>query len=220
MAGCQDTVRSLSLTSSFARLARILAAALLALLVFAALPGGARPAGAEALMCGLKVEQRTQYVSIDPGIEAAGVSRDGVLAAFEAWNRLFLKYHGFPIFAEHTGDWWDADILVTAQGYSHTWVATACLAGFEQRGANHSVVYLGAEDAWRNSQMLAHELGHALGLADYGAPAEHAVGHHGFLPCSTGYIGVMSYCTGPQSWFLDLDIPGVTVDGQVVARYW
>jgi hypothetical protein len=188
--------------------------------LFAGVLGPAAPAAADHLMCGLRVEQRTQTVAIDPDMTAAGLSRDDVFAAFRPWNDLFVKYHGFPIFAEETGNWWDADILLTAHGWNRTWVATRCLPGFVQRGNNHSIVFAGRDDAWRNRQMLAHELGHAVGLGDHGAPAEHASGHIGFADCASRYIGVMSYCTSAQSWFLDRVMPNFTLDGQLVERYW
>lgn len=190
------------------------------LAVFTGLLGAARPASADHLMCGLKAERRTQTVSIDPNLLDSGVTHEDVLAAFQPWNDLFVKYHGFPIFAGYNGAWWEADVLLTAHGWNRTWVATRCLPGFVQRGANHSIVFLGRDDAWRNRQMLSHELGHALGFGDHGAPGEHVSGHIGFVDCASRYMGVMSYCTSPQSWFLDRVMPGYTLDGQLVERYW
>lgn len=197
------------------------AAALTALAVIAG--GGAvrlESATADHLMCGWRVEPRPQRVSIDPDLSTAGVSYADVLAAFDAWNRLFERYHGFPIFVPHAGDWLDADILISAHGWSRTWVHGLCFSGYVQRGHNHSVVFLGREDAWRNRELLAHELGHALGFADHGTEAGHTDGHIGYKPCGT-YVGVMSYCAGPQTWFLDYDAGrGITLDGQLVRDYW
>ena len=166
-----------------------------------------------------KVAQRTQQVAIDPALAATGVSRADVLAAFASWNALSLKYHGIPLFAEFNGDPREADIRLTTGVYARTWVATPCTPGYEFSGANHSIIFLGPADDWRNSQLLPHELGHTLGLADYGAPAEHTPGHVGFQECGN-YIGVMSYCTSPQSWFLDFVVQGLVLDGQLVQRYW
>jgi hypothetical protein len=174
---------------------------------------------ANAKMCGWKATPRPQTVSVDPWLEGTGITAADVLAAFEPWNQLFLKYHGFPIFVPHYGDWQTADILIAANVYPRTWVATTCTPGYVQRGNNHSILFLGYADAWRNRGMLSHELGHTLGLADHGAPAEHAGGHIGFVPCGT-YTGVMSYCTGPQSWFLDYEVAGLVLDGQLVRDYF
>ena len=91
---------------------------------------------------------------------------------------------------------------------------------FEQRGNNHSIVVLGRADFWRNRAMLPHEIGHALGLGDHGAPSQFSAGHVGIQPCSLAYMGAMSYCTSPQAWFLDLEVDGIAFDGQLVEGYW
>jgi hypothetical protein len=178
------------------------------------------PAAAHHFMCSFKVEKRTQSVSIDPALVNAGVTREAVIAAFEPWNQLFNRYHGFPIFAEHAGDWWEADIVITSNGDAQTWVQTPCNQSYLEVGANKAIVYLGRGDAWRNQEMLAHELGHALGLADHGDHLQQSSGHIGFAHCDLSYIGVMSYCTGTQSWFRDLSLPGSILDGQLVSGYW
>jgi len=202
---------------------RTLAPALIlaAVLVVSGMP---RTHSAEALessylMCGRTVEYRTQSVYVDPSIAAAGVSRADMLGAFWSWNRLFLKYHGFPIFAEHTGPKSTADIVIDATTYDTTWVDGVCRPGYVSAGWSHTTIYLGAKDSWRNGGMLAHELGHALGLADHGGDAQHAPGHIGYQPCSN-YLGVMSYCASWQTWFLDYEIAGLYLDGQLVRDYW
>ena len=199
------------------KLAAPVGALAIALGVVAGTPASTEATTADHMMCGFKVAPRTQTVSIDPNLAAAGVTYDDVIEAFRPWNNLFLKYHGFAIFAPHYGDWQDADILVTAEGYDRTWVTGKCIPGYQQRGNNHSIVFLGANDAWRNKSMLSHELGHALGIADHGTQA--STGHVGFKPCGN-YIGVMSYCTSPQSWFMDVALPGSYVDGQLVRDYF
>jgi len=185
---------------------------------FALAPTGSEAGTADHLMCGFKVAPRTQTVSIDPYLASAGVTYDDVVAAMAPWNNLYQRYHGFPIFAPHYGEWQDADILLTAQGSSRTWVHTSCAPGYVQRGNNHSIVFLGAQDAWRNQTMLSHELGHTLGFADHGN-GDASTGHIGYKPCGN-YIGVMSYCTSPQSWFLDFNVAGSLVDGQLIRDYW
>ena len=175
-------------------------------------------ATSDHLMCNYKADHRTQTVSIDPYLAAAGVTYDDVIASFESWNALWRQYHGFDIFTPYYGNWQDADILVTANSSSVTWVNTACSAGFVQRGNNKAVVFLGSNDAWRNRTMLSHEMGHTLGFADHGN-GDASSGHVGFKPCGN-YIGVMSYCTSPQSWFMDLNLVGTLVDGQLVRDYY
>ena len=112
-------------------------------------------------------------------------------------------------------------MLLTAHGWSETWVQSACDPGFVRRGSNHSIVFVGRNDAWRNRELIAHELGHALGLADHGNTSQRAAGHFGFKPCGA-YIGVMSYCAGPQTWFLDLVLRGaaIVLDGDLVRDFW
>jgi hypothetical protein len=178
------------------------------------------PAAAHHAMCDFRVERRTQTVSVDPNLADAGLLREDVLAAFRPWNDLALKYHGFPLFAEHAGEWWEADILLTAQGSSRTWVATPCNEAFLRRGANIAIVYAGPADAWRNREMLSHELGHALGLADHGEHSQETQGHIALAHCDLSYVGVMSYCTGPQSWFLDQVVPSIVLDSQIIQDYW
>ena len=171
------------------------------------------------LMCNWTVAPRTQTVYIDPSLSATGVSKAQVLAAFEPWNKLFTKYHGFPIFAEHKGPAATADVVIDAHSFSSTWVDGKCNSKYKSVGQSHTTLYLGAKDKWRNAKMLSHELGHALGLADHGADAQHAAGHIGFKPCSN-YYGVMSYCTSSQSWFLDFEQRGLYLDGQLVRDYF
>lgn len=170
-------------------------------------------------MCNFTVAPRTQSVYIDPSIYRAGVSREQVLAAFDSWNRLFWKYHGFPIFAEHWGPASTADVVIDAHSFSSTWVDGVCNPAYRSLGQSHTTLYLGSMDSWRNAAVLAHELGHALGLADHGTDAQHAAGHIGFKPCSN-YYGVMSYCTSAQSWFLDFEQRGLYLDGQLVRDYF
>jgi hypothetical protein len=211
-----------SLASAFRslvfRLAGPIGAIALGIAAVAGSPAHTDAATSEHMMCNYWADYRTQTVSIDPNLAAAGVTYDDVLAAFATWNTLFREYHGFEIFAPYGGNWQDADILITAQGWSQTWVNTLCNPGYVQRGNNKAIVFLGANDAWRNQTMLAHELGHALGFADHGS-GDASTGHIGYKPCGS-YIGVMSYCTSPQSWFMDIVIAGMLVDGQLIRDYW
>lgn len=181
-------------------------------------PSSSEAAPADHLMCGWRADYRTQTVSIDPFLASAGVSYQDVVNSFAPWNSLYQQYHGFAIFAPHYGNWWEADILVTAQGGPRTWVAGKCTPGFVQHGNNHTIVFLGSQDSWRNKTMLSHEMGHALGFADHGN-GDASTGHIGFKPCGN-YIGVMSYCTSPQSWFIANPIAGLFVDGELVRDYW
>jgi hypothetical protein len=192
--------------------------AALTLGILAAAPAPTQASTADHMMCGIKVAPRTQTVSIDPNLAAAGVSYWDVMNAMAQWNNLFGKYHGFAIFTPHYGDWMDADILLTASGYDRTWVNTKCNPGYAQRGNNQSIIFLGPNDAWRNQTMLAHELGHALGFADHGQ-GDASTGHIGYKPCGN-YIGVMSYCSSPQSWFMDFFLAGSLVDGELIRNYW
>ncbi len=216
MAGCQPNRSSIPFAA--------LRLAGLAFLTVVGLYGLAflAPNRAEAhhLMCGVAVEKQTQTVSIDPNLAGTGITHADVLTAFGQWNDLFTKYHGFPIFTVHRGNWWEADILLTARGSKRTWVANECISAFEQRGSNHTVVFIGINDSWRNRAILPHELGHALGLGDHGTAAQFSAGHIGIEPCSLSYIGVMSYCTSPQAWFLDIEVDGMGFDGQLIKGYW
>jgi hypothetical protein len=198
----------------------LLTAALVALMTVLVGHFSPRVAQAEDLMCGWKVAPRTQTVWVAPDLTGSGVTSADVLAAFEPWNKLFVKYHGFPIFVEYRGDPSRADIVVTARGSERTWVRTPCSPGVVSQGATHTTVFLGPRDSWRNRDMLSHELGHTLGFADHGAESQHSEGHIGFQPCDNSYIGVMSYCTSRQSWFLDYQVSGITFDGGLVQRYW
>jgi hypothetical protein len=219
----QQLVRKFSLSRTVRSFAFKAAAPLGAIALTLAVVAGSPATHADAatsdhMMCNYRSDARTQTVSIDPDLAAAGVTFDDVLAAFAPWNNLFEEYHGFPIFTPYYGDWQDADILITTHGYSSTWVNSVCIPGYVQRGNNKAIVFLGANDAWRNKTMLAHELGHALGFADHGA-GDATSGHVGFKPCGN-YIGVMSYCTSPQSWFIDTPIAGSLVDGELIRDYW
>jgi hypothetical protein len=185
---------------------------------FALLHGQTALAWSVPTMCGIKAEPRTQTVFIDTGDPAiTGISREDVLAAMSHWNTLFEKYHGLPIFAPYDGNWWDADILITAMGSETTWVNTQCEPHFVQRGNNKSVIYIGRKDAWRNAEVIGMELGHSLGLPDWeNHPTADYINPQ---PCGS-YLGVMSSCAGPQTWFMDVDIPGLILDGQLVRDYW
>ncbi|HEX5368420.1 MAG TPA: hypothetical protein VFY10_03300 [Dehalococcoidia bacterium] len=223
MAGGRWSLGSVS-ASFFTSIRRWWAAPLLAVVLLAGVAASQTAPLASAasndLMCGITVQQRTQNVAISPDLAAAGVTYADVVAAFQPWNNLFMRYYGFPIFAEYTGYAQDADIVVTAAGAPRTWVETRCIAGFAQQGNVHSIVHLGYEDYWRNLTMLPHELGHTLGFADFGTTADLSSGHYNYRPCDGSYIGVMSYCTSPQAWFLDLGIPGIRLDGDLVRTYW
>jgi hypothetical protein len=196
----------------------IAAAALIGIAGFAADTPAADAASSRYLMCNWTAEHRTQTVYIDPGIARTGVSKAQVYAAFDSWNRLFVKYHGFPIFVEG-GTAATADVVIDAHTFAGTWVDGECNPKYRSLGQSHTTLYLGTKDTWRNAKMLAHELGHALGLADHGADAQHAAGHVGYKSCSN-YYGVMSYCSGAQTWFLDFVSKGLYLDGQLVRDYW
>ncbi|MPZ49041.1 MAG: hypothetical protein GEU75_07005 [Dehalococcoidia bacterium] len=213
--------RTRSFSSFLLRVALVATTALAVLLGGAALAGTSTATAADTghFMCDWHAEARTQLVSVDPNLIATGVSVDDVFAAFQPWNDLFVKYHGFPIFAAYDGNPQDADILITAEGSPRTWVDTACNPAYARGGNLKAVVNVGAQDAWRNQSMLSHELGHAIGFADHGEADASSPGHIGYKPCAN-YIGVMSYCTSPQSWFMDRDLPSLYLDGQLVRDYW
>jgi hypothetical protein len=199
------------------------AAALFGVAVFGAPAPVADAAGSryasQYLMCNWMVQPRTQTVYIDPSSAGTGVSKAQVLAAFDAWNKLFVKYHGFPIFVEHKGPASTADIVIDAHTSQRTWVDGHCDPAYKSVGKSHTTVYLGVKDKWRNATMIAHEIGHALGFADHGTGAQHVAGHIGFKSCGN-YYGVMSYCNSNQNWFMDIDAPGIYLDGQLVRDYW
>lgn len=169
-------------------------------------------------MCGRLLEHRPYTVFIDTGDQAVtGMSQADALAGLEKWNSLFRKYHGFDIFVPYYGAWWEADVLVSSMGSATTWVNTPCAGGFVQRGNNQAIVFIGREDASRNALWFAHEMGHVLGISDFTSTP--SAGHIGAQPCGN-YVGVMSYCSGTSSWFVDAEVPGYTFDGQLVRDYW
>ncbi len=169
-------------------------------------------------MCGIRMDPRPQTVFIDTGDPAlTGMTRADALAGLERWNALFRKYHGFDMFVPYEGDWSEADILVTAAGWTTTWVHTPCQAGYGQRGNNKAIVFIGKDNAGMNATWFAHEMGHGLGLPDYTAAPDGR--HINEQPCGS-YIGVMSYCSGQSSWFIDASAPGYSFDGDLVRDYW
>jgi hypothetical protein len=178
----------------------------------------ANAAGSDYLMCGWTVAPRTQTVYIDSSVERAGVSKEQVLAAFQSWNNLFEKYHGFPIFTEAPSAS-KADVVVEGRVSQRTWTDSVCNPAFRSSGQVTSIVHLGVKDSWRNARIVAHELGHTLGFADFGNRSQHVAGHIGFQPCGS-YYGVMSYCTSQDMWFMDEEIRGMYLDGQLVRDYW
>src|SRR5699024_2120485 len=111
------------------------------------------------------------------------------------------EYYGMPIFAPAAAGQ-AADIVITGTGYKQTWVDTRCSSSFKGAGAANAVIYLGPNDSWRNKDMLSHEIGHALGFADHGTDTNASTGHIGYKPCGN-YVGVMSYCSSTQNWFMD-----------------
>ena len=175
-------------------------------------------ASSQYLMCNWTAAPRTQTVYIDFSVARAGVSKEQVLAAFQSWNNLFVKYHGFPIFAEASSAS-KADVVIEGSTSERTWVDTVCNPRYLTSGKSTSTIHLGVKDGWRNATIIAHELGHSLGLSDHGTAAQHVAGHIGFQPCSD-YYGVMSYCTSSDMWFMDEVIPGMYLDGQLVRDYW
>ena len=199
-----------SLSSEFvaspSRRRRPLGAIALTVAVIAGSPvSHADAATSDHMMCNYKAAQRTQTVSIDPYLAACRrYLRRGASPRSRPGTNLFDRVPRLPDLRP---------LLRRLAGRRHsphcpglatqTWVNTVCNPGYAQRGNNKAIVFLGANDAWRNKTMLSHELGHALGFADHGA-ADASTGHIGYKPCGN-YIGVMSYCTSPQSWFLDFN---------------
>ena len=99
----------------------------------------ANAASSQYLMCNWTVAPRTQTVYIDPSIAATGVSKAQVLAAFQSWNNLFVKYHGFPIFAQSRSAA-TADIVIDAHSSSNTWVDTVCNPSYRSAGQSTSTI--------------------------------------------------------------------------------
>src|SRR5688500_1627843 len=91
-----------------------LGVAALTLGILAAVPCPTQASAADHMLCGRKVAPRTQTISMDPTLAAAGVRYGDVENAMPEWNKPFVNYHGFAIFAPHSGNWMDADILLTA----------------------------------------------------------------------------------------------------------
>src|SRR3989304_2080049 len=105
--------------------------------------GLAKVAHADHSMCAAGKAPWTQTVSIDPAI-TNGVTRADVLAAMDTWNAPFVYDYGIPIFREHDGPWWTADIIIPAAG-QNTWVQGPCNGSLY-----YDILWLGSADAWRN----------------------------------------------------------------------
>lgn len=183
--------------------------------------GAYKLADAERMMCdeALVPYGKTLSVSVDPDLSLAGLNLDDVRRGIDQWNAIWVAHHGFPIFAIHSGDWPDADVLVTAHGWSTTWVNTRCNSGYVQHGNNVAVVFVGSQSR-DNALWVTHELGHTLGLADY-IPAPDGRSYINPGSCDDGYIGIMSHCASPQTWLLDFDcLPNYRCDGNLVADYY
>ncbi len=177
------------------RWSRAVAGALFAAIVLLGLQSvDATPAFADHLMCEEARAERTLRVHIGHDLESAGVTRPRVEAALGTWNAVFVEETGWPAFEVYDGDWWNADVIVISEG-SRTWVESRCVNPY------FAVVRLGWADSWRNADVLEHELGHALGFADHVYPGQDREGYVNATSCSTSYLGVMDYCSGPQTWF-------------------
>ena len=159
--------------------------------------GMAKAVKADHYMCQQYQPSLPLSVSVDPNLEGSGVTSADVMAAFARWN----EAAGFDVFTVHRGPWRDADVLLTNNGYSTTWVNTACNPNFNQRGSNRAVVFLGNSEAKTNLYWLTHELGHALGLADH---TNNPIPQHINPGSCASYQGVMSYCTSEQNWLTRL----------------
>jgi len=181
------------------------------LLLWAAILFGlAKAVHADHLMCAAGKPPWTQTVSIDPAI-TNGVTRSDVLAAMDTWNGPFVYDYGIPIFREHTGPWWTADIIVTSSG-ERTWVQGPC------NGSPYfDILWLGSADTWRNRAWLVHELGHTIGLADHVQASTPLQGYVNPKVCGVTwpeYHGIMSYCASPDLGVLRPD------DHKMVREYW
>lgn len=125
-----------------------------------------------------------------------------VISGMHPWNELANK-ELFRLTQEKA----NAQVMVVDSS-GRTWVDVGC-------GNRISTIYVGQQDAYRNQQWLSHELGHTLGLPDYCDGCNEAQGYRDPQPCGK-YIGVMSYCTSPQSWFLNFHIDGYVTDYDLV----
>lgn len=178
-------------------------------------------AAAPPTLCGFHIDKRPQTVAVLPDLSSAGLTKDDVVRGMEKWNTLWQKYWGFPAFVLYDGDPQYADILITGKGWDSTWVQGTCDPKFVQKGNNRTVVYFGSRDSWRNALFAPHELGHALWFTDFGPASQYKDGMIDYQSCDQ-YIGVMSYCSSPQSWFLDQDLTplGIDTDDTYVRDYY
>ena len=160
------------------------------------------------LMCGSPVGQQRVFIADD----LPGLSRSDVLAAMSRWNDVFAYFYGVDIFVEHSGPWYTADVIVNGET-GRTWVQVKC------SGWYWTQLHIGSDDAWRNREIIPHELGHALYLVDHIQSGSSTTGYLNpqFCPAS-GYTGAMSYCTSAQNWFQCYD--GIYGDCDLVWDYW
>src|SRR5262245_2408295 len=109
----------------------------LALLAITVATGSGAAEAAVPSMCGRALAPRQYTVFIDTGDPAVtGMSYSDALAGMERWNFLFREYYGSDIFVPFSGNWFDADVLVTP-GTGETWVNSNCgNPGYIQRGNN------------------------------------------------------------------------------------
>lgn len=165
-------------------------------------------------------EQRTYTVSVDPDLAPAGLTQQDVETAMALWNEGFIREYGIPIFAPHFGDWQGADVLLTAHGYSTTWVQTRCAPGYVQRGNNLAIVFVGSEQARQNRDWLAHELGHVLGFSDYIFDADNPARFLSPGQCFD-VASIMSYCWQRQPpALICLGDPQWVDDCKLIRDYW
>ena len=114
---------------------------------------------------------------------ADGVDKAVVRSGFSEWNNTYGT-----VFIEVAGV---ADVDVVPS--QTTWVQMPC-------SNSHAVIHVGGDvdlHYW-----MAHEFGHALGLADHIRSYDDTAIYvnPGFCP-EDGYVGIMSYCTPRELWF-------------------
>ena len=160
-------------------------------------------------MCGAPVGQQRVFIADN----LPGATKADVQSAMLAWNNLFAYFYGVDIFIEHTGPWYTADVLVTPET-GRTWVQARC------KGWWWTQVRLGTDDAWRNAEVLPHELGHALNLGDHIQANTPTQGYINPRTCPDNYWGVMSYCVSQQDWFRCLPNFAPIDDCELAARYY
>lgn len=197
---------------------------IIAILIFAGvvmLPSPATAAPFMGTACKLDYG-RTYTVSIDPDTTQAGVSFEDIRQALGEWNYMFYDAHGYWILTEHFGNWYEADFLITDDGWRTTWVLTKCAPGYVQRGNNIAIAFIGRDQASINKRWLVHEFGHLLGFSDWVLPQNIREGHINPGVCGglgVGPASVMSYCWSTQT-HICLGMAGIADDCTMIRDYW